>query len=167
MERCMIFVILGTQKFQLNRLLREIDELIEKGEISQEVIAQIGVSDYEPKYYSFYPYIDKSQFDKYIAEASLIITHSGVGSIIASVKAKKPVVVYPRLKKYYEHVDDHQLDIAKAFEKMNYVLCRHEEDTLAEVIKRCKKYSFARYVENTNKISGIITAFLHKDAYKV
>lgn len=158
----MIFVILGTQRFQLNRLLKEMDELIENGEVTQEVIAQIGVSDYKPKHYRFYRYIDKSQFDEYIARASLIITHSGVGSIITSLKAKKPVVVYPRLQKYHEHVDDHQLDIAKAFEKMNYVLCRHKEDTLLEVMNRCNEYPFAEYVENTNEISAIITAFLDK-----
>ncbi|NLO09103.1 MAG: glycosyl transferase [Clostridiales bacterium] len=159
----MIFVILGTQKFQLNRLLIEMDDLIETGGITQEVIAQIGVSDYEPKNYQFHRYIDKNQFDEYITQASLIITHSGVGSIITALKAKKPVVVYPRLRRYNEHVDDHQLDIAKAFEKMNYVLCRHKEDTLAEVMNRCKQYPFAEYVENTNRISGIINAFLHKE----
>lgn len=163
----MIFVILGTQRFQLNRLLIELDKLIEMGEITQEVIAQVGVSDYKPKHYQYYPYIDKSRFDEYIMQASHIITHSGVGSIITALKAKKPVVVYPRLKKYHEHVDDHQLDIAKAFEKMNYVICRHEEDSLKEVINRCKQYPFAEYVESTSRISGIINAFLHNDAYKV
>lgn len=156
----MLFVILGTQKFQLNRLLKEMDELIEQGVITQEVIAQIGVSDYEPKRYKYYRYLDKSQFDDFISQASLIITHSGVGSIITALKAKKPVVVYPRLQKYHEHVDDHQLDIAKAFETKNYVLCRHEEDTLAEVINRCNEYPFAEYVANTNRISGIINEFL-------
>ena len=162
MEIGMIFTILGTQKFQLNRLLKEIDELIETGEITQEVVAQIGVSDYEPRNYKFFRYIDKSQFDEYIAHASLIITHSGVASIITALKAKKPVVVYPRLQKFHEHVDDHQLDIAKAFEKKNYVLCRHEEDTLLNVMNRCKHYSFAEYITNTNRISSIINAFLHK-----
>lgn len=162
----MIFVILGTQRFQLNRLLKEIDELIEKGEITEEVIAQIGVSDYKPKNYKFYRYIDKIQFDEYIARASLVITHSGVGSIITALKAKKPVVVYPRLQKYREHVDDHQLDIAKAFEKMNYVLCRHKEDTLSDVMNRCKEYPFVEYIKNTNEISAIITAFLDKEYKK-
>lgn len=157
----MIFATLGTQRFQLNRLLMEIDELIEAKKITQEVIAQIGASDYEPRNYRFFRYIDKNQFDEYINRASLIITHSGVGSIIAALKAKKPVVVYPRLQKYHEHVDDHQLDIAKAFERMNYILCRREEDTLIEVINRCKHYPFADYVANTNRISTIINMFLH------
>lgn len=159
----MIFVVLGTQKFQLNRLLIEIDELIEAGGITQEVIAQIGASDYVPKHYKYYRYIDKKQFEEFISQSTVVITHSGVGSIISAMKAKKPVVIYPRLHKYHEHVDDHQLDIAKAFEKKNYVICRYDDDTLAQVMKRCRKYPFADYNASTTRITGIIEDFLNKE----
>jgi UDP-N-acetylglucosamine transferase subunit ALG13 len=159
----MIFVVLGTQKFQLNRLLIEIDDLIETGGITQEVIAQIGVSDYIPKHYKYYRYIDKKQFDEFVSQATVVITHSGVGSIISALKSKKPVVIYPRLHKYHEHVDDHQLDIAKAFEKKNYVICRYDDVLLPQVMKRCRQYPFAEYVSNTNRIIGIIQDFLSKE----
>ena len=159
----MIFVVLGTQKFQLNRLLKEVDELIEKGGITQEVIAQIGASDYEPKYYKYYRFIDKQQFDGLIAKSTVVITHSGVGSILSALKAKKPIVVYPRLQKYHEHVDDHQLEIAKAFEKKNYVICRHDEDTLPQIMKQCRHYPFADYVSSTNRMLGIVKDFLDKE----
>jgi UDP-N-acetylglucosamine transferase subunit ALG13 len=159
----MIFVVLGTQKFQLNRLLIEIDDLIEKGGITQEVIAQIGVSDYIPKHYQYYRYIDKQKFDDYISQATVVITHSGVGSIISALKAKKPVVIYPRLQKYHEHVDDHQLDIAKAFEQKNYVICRNDDETLPQVMKRCRNYPFVDYISSTNRIIGIINDFLKEE----
>ena len=45
----MILVTVGSQKFQFNRLLQEIDKLIEEGIIKEKVFAQIGVSDYIPK----------------------------------------------------------------------------------------------------------------------
>ena len=48
----MIFITLGSQKFQFNRLLKEIDRLIETGVIKDEVFAQIGYSDYQPKHFS-------------------------------------------------------------------------------------------------------------------
>lgn len=158
----MIFVVLGTQKFQLNRLLKEIDELIEEGRITQEVIAQIGASDYEPKHYKYYRYLDKKQFDDFIQKSTVVISHSGVGSIIAALKAKKPTVIYPRLKKYHEHVDDHQLDIAKAFEKKSYVICRYEDETLSQILKRCRNYPFANFVSNTNRITGIIREYIEE-----
>ena len=52
----MIFVALGTQKFNFNRLLKKIDLLISRGEISEQVIAQIGYSTYKPKNYKFYTF---------------------------------------------------------------------------------------------------------------
>ena len=45
----MVFITLGSQKFQFNRLLRAVDELIEKKVIQEDVFAQTGYSDYEPK----------------------------------------------------------------------------------------------------------------------
>lgn len=35
----MIFITLGSQKFQFNRLLKAIDKLIEQGKIKEEVFA--------------------------------------------------------------------------------------------------------------------------------
>ncbi|BCN29012.1 PssE/Cps14G family polysaccharide biosynthesis glycosyltransferase [Anaeromicropila herbilytica] len=163
----MIFVVLGTQKFQLNRLLKEVDDLIERGDITEEVMAQIGFSDYEPKNYKYYRFLDKDQFDNYIAGSTMVITHSGVGSILAALKVKKPVVIYPRLKKYHEHVDDHQLDIARAFEKKKYVICKHDDETLAQAMQRCDEYPFEEYVSNTNNIIGMIQDFLDKNTIHI
>ena len=47
----MIFITLGSQKFQFNRLLIEVDKLIVDGKITEEVFAQIGYSDYKPQNY--------------------------------------------------------------------------------------------------------------------
>ena len=46
----MIFVTLGSQKFQFNRILMEIDQLIEDKYLTENVFAQTGYSDYEPKH---------------------------------------------------------------------------------------------------------------------
>ena len=46
MKGKLIFVVLGTQKFQCNRLLKQIDRLVE-----DPVFAQKGHSDYIPQYY--------------------------------------------------------------------------------------------------------------------
>lgn len=156
----MIFLVLGTQKFQLNRLLREVDELIENGLITQEVVAQIGNSDYKPLNYKYYQFLDKEVFDDYINKASIIVTHSGIGTIITALQAGKPVIVFPRLKKYGEHIDNHQLDIAKAFEKKKYVLCCHEHDSLINIFDKCKEFPFQTYVSGRDNIIDIINAYL-------
>lgn len=159
----MIFVILGTQKFQLNRLLEQLDKYIEGGLIKEEVIAQIGNSDYEPHNFNYFRFLDKSEFEHYIENASLVITHSGVGSIITALNAKKPIIVFPRLEKYKEHVDNHQLDIAKAFAKKEYVLCCFEDDYLPDLIEKSMKFVFKEYVSQTEHIIKLIADNLNKD----
>ena len=156
----MIFVVLGTQKFQLNRLLQKLDEYVEQGLLTEEIYAQIGNSTYKPRHYAYKDFMDKKEFDATIAKADLVIAHSGVGTIITAIHAKKPVVVFPRLAKYKEHVDDHQLDIARAFEMKKYVLCCYENDDLLEKINKCKDFQFDEYVSQQKQIIGIIKNFL-------
>lgn len=159
----MIFIILGTQKFQLNRLLAMIDELLDKKGIQDTVYAQIGNSDYEPKNYEYVRFMDKEQFEQKIKESDLIITHSGVGSIITAVNARKPVIVFPRLKKYKEHVDDHQVEIADAFEKKGYVLKYDENKKLEDLILQSKTYEFGEYVSGTDMFIKIIEEYLENN----
>ena len=54
----MIFVVLGTQKFQFNRLLKKLDELSDAGKI-EKIFAQIGQSDYRPQIMSMKSFLIK------------------------------------------------------------------------------------------------------------
>jgi len=156
----MIFVILGTQKFQMNRLLIMIDGLVADGKINSPVIAQTGQSDYEPRSFEYHNFMDKEMFDRHISESELVITHAGASSIITALKYRKPVVVCPRLAKYGEHVDDHQREIARAFAKKGYVVCCDDGDDLEEKIILCKGSEFPEYVSRTNEISRLINDYL-------
>ncbi|MBQ3565692.1 MAG: glycosyl transferase [Oscillospiraceae bacterium] len=156
----MIFVAVGTQKFQLNRLLILIDNLIENKIITDEVFAQIGNCDYIPKNYGYTDFLDKSSFDEYIKKCRLLITHSGVGTIISGINSRKPVIVFPRLKKYNEHVDDHQLEIAQSFTEQNYVLMCGENDSLEKIIEQSRTHKFDRYVSQRKNMISRIDKFL-------
>ena len=112
----MIFITLGSQKFQFNRLLKAIDELVEQGKIKEEVFAQIGYSDYQPINYKYKQFLDRDEFAAMEGKADIVITHGGTGAIIGAVKKGKKVIAVPRLAKYGEHVDDHQLQLLKEFE---------------------------------------------------
>ncbi len=159
----MIFVILGTQKFQLNRLLKTLDQFVEQGKITEEIVAQIGYSDYLPKRYQYVEFLNKEEFDEMIQKADVVIAHSGVGSIISALNAKKPVIVYPRLAKFREHIDDHQTEIAYAFSRKKYVLCCGENDDLLELIETCRTFEFETYVSQRERIVGIISDYLEKN----
>lgn len=159
----MIFVVLGTQKFQLNRLLQKLDEYVGNGLLPDEIYAQIGNSTYRPKNFRYKEFMDKQEFDETIQKAEIVIAHSGVGTIITAINAEKPIIVFPRLAKYKEHVDDHQLDIAKAFETKKYVLCCYEDDDLLEKIEKCRDYHFEEYISHQKMIVDIIRNFLEDE----
>ncbi len=156
----MIFVVLGTQKFQLNRLLCLIDEAVEQGAIEEDVIAQIGHSDYHPQHYKYETMMDKDIFEKTIGDADIVITHSGVGTIMTALNAHKPVMVFPRMKKYGEHVDDHQLDIANTFVKKGYVMCYEQNRSIAEQIMECRSRKFASYTSRQSNIIQLIRDYI-------
>lgn len=156
----MIFVVVGTQKFALNRLLREMDKLIENGIVKDKVLAQTGYSDYRPKHYGFVDFVPKEQFDEMVKQSDLLITHSGVGTIVSGLKWKKPIIVYPRLAKWKEHVDDHQLEIAEVFSERNYVLVCREEDDLGQLIQESVSHQFDCYVSQRERMLCTIEDFL-------
>lgn len=163
----MIFVVLGTQKFQCNRLLKEIDKLLENGVIKDEVFAQKGHSDYVPHYFQTTDFLTKEEFEERIDKCSLLITHSGVGTILSAMNHQKPIIVYPRLKKYKEHVDDHQLDIARAFSKKKLVLMCGEEDKLSELIEKSKQFLFEKYESQRETMLQIIRDYLREEISNV
>lgn len=157
----MIFVSVGTQKFPLDRLLKEIDLMVENKSIDEDVFAQIGNSTYKPKNYRYEKFLSPIDFEKVVKKSDLIVTHSGVATIITSLKNAKPVVVFPRLSKYGEHVDDHQVQIAHTFADKNYVACCDDEDDLSEVIKKARQIEFDTYVSKRTEMVNEIKEYLH------
>lgn len=155
----MIFVTVGSQKFQFNRLLKAVDTLISDRTITESVFAQTGYSDYVPKNYDYEPFIDRDEFAKKIEQADIVITHGGTGAIIGAVKQGKKVIAVPRMVKYGEHVDDHQMQIVEQFKELN-LICACEDSDLKKAIETVKKKDYKSYQSNTDKIIKSIEEFI-------
>lgn len=158
----MIFVTLGSQKFQFNRLLKKVDELITDGTVQDEVIAQIGYSDYVPKNFTFNNFLNQDRYKFLINNSNIIITHGGTGAIISALKAGKKVLAVPRLVEYGEHVDDHQLQLLKQFEESGLICACYGVENLKEAYLSLGKHQYAAYVSNTAAIIKNIEKFLVK-----
>lgn len=158
----MIFVTLGSQKFQFNRLLKKIDEMVADGIIKDEVFAQIGYSDYEPKNYSYKQFMNREEFTDMEAEADIVITHGGTGAIVGAVKKGKKVIAVPRLKKYGEHVDDHQIQLLDQFDKMEIIEACYDIDGLEGALKKSEVTEYKKYESNTQNIIESIDEFLNE-----
>lgn len=136
-----VFLSVGTHSQQFNRLLREMDSLLEKKKITAEVFAQTGNSDYAPRNYKFKKFLDEKEFEEKIVWADLVVSHAGAGTIINALRRSKKMIIVPRMKKFGEHTNDHQLDLAEALEKEGKALAVLDISELGKKILQAKKFS--------------------------
>lgn len=159
----MIFVMLGTQNNSFERLLKKIDELIDKNIISEEVIVQAGYTKYESrnKKMKIMDFMPREELDEFEEKANFIITHGGVGSIITSLEKRKKVIAVPRLHQYGEHVNNHQIEIVQKFNKSGNIIGLQDVEGLEEAIKKVKEFQPKPYIENNKKMLEIIENFIN------
>jgi len=156
----MILVLLGTQNNSFHRLLEEIQKNINNGNIEEEVIVQKGYTKFESEKMTLYDQMPLNEIMRLTEKADLVITHGGVGSIINSIEKNKKVIAVPRLKKYNEHVNNHQLDIIKSFNDMEYIIGLNGVEELGETLKKIKDFQPKQYVKNTGRIIQLVEDFI-------
>lgn len=129
----MIFVTVGTHEQQFNRLVSYMDEWASSHD--EEVVIQSGFSTYEPqsaKYSKLYPYKTMVEL---VDKARIVITHGGPSSFIMPLQIGKVPVVVPRMKEFDEHVNDHQLEFARAVaERQGNIIVIEDVTKLSETI---------------------------------
>lgn len=154
----MIFVTLGTQKFQMERLVKAADEVAEH--VDEEVFIQTGHTEYKPRNCSYKDFLRPEEYKERIENCSVLVTHAGVGTIITGLNAHKPVIVVPRLAGMHEHVDDHQIQIAEAFSTKNCVIyCKDTKDLISD-IARARDHKFEEYKVRGGNIEDLILNFI-------
>lgn len=146
----MIFVTLGTQDKPFKRLIKSVERQIELGNIKEEVIVQAGCTKYKSKYdnMKIINYMPIEEFNKYLDNAKLIITHAGVGTILKALGKDKIVIAAARKKFYGEHVNDHQEQILNNFTQSGYILPLRSFRKLNEVIEEAKKFKPQKFESN-------------------
>lgn len=109
----MIFLTVGTQ-LPFERLVKALDEWA-KDHADVPVFAQIGETEYKPLHMEYVERIDPHTYKEKFEQASLVVSHVGMGTIISGLEQAKPLVLMPRLAALGEHRNDHQLGTAKKF----------------------------------------------------
>ncbi|WP_346207828.1 glycosyltransferase [Caldifermentibacillus hisashii] len=144
----MIFVTVGTHEQPFNRLIQEVDILVDKGIIKEEVIIQTGYSDYIPNSCKYKKMLSFQDMNTLTKDARIIITHGGPASILLAYSYGKVPVVVPRQKKYGEHVDNHQLLFCKRLEKEKKIILVDDIKSLEE--KLLNYNNSLKKIERTN-----------------
>jgi UDP-N-acetylglucosamine transferase subunit ALG13 len=156
----LIFVVLGTHELPFTRLLKEVEKQIMVGNIDEEVIVQVGHTPYRSPYMQMIEFTTYDEMERLYREASFIITHGGTGSITTGLKMGKKMIAAPRLTKYGEHNDDHQIEIVSQFEKTGHLLAFYDGDDLGEKLAQIRSFSPAPFVSGKKEIINIIKTFI-------
>lgn len=128
-----IFVTVGSGPLQFERLVKVCDALNPK---IYNLLIQKGSCKYTPQNHKYIDYFkNNDDFQKAIDNADICIGHGGAGTIIDVLSKGKKLIVVPRLKKYNEVVDDHQLELASFFEKQKKLYVCIDEKNLENIIK--------------------------------
>ena len=156
----MIFVTVGTQDVPFDRLLKAVEKQIKNGNIKEEVIVQCGKTKFKSKNMKFINFLELEEFNKLIKKANLIICHGGVGSILDGLKNNKVVIACPRLAKYKEHNNDHQLEIINKFSNDGYIIPLKDPNKLDIALEQALIFRPKKYKSNTNNMIKIIEDFI-------
>lgn len=127
----MIFLTVGTQ-LPFDRLVEALDLI--QPEINMEIVGQVGRGTYDAVNIETFESLDPELFNLYIRKSELIISHAGMGSIISSLKLGKRIIVVPRLLKYNEHRNNHQIDTCEEVSKFNGVFVCYDLERISSVI---------------------------------
>ena len=159
----MIFVSLGTQDKSFTRLVEKIEELKKSGKIKEEVVVQLGNTKYKSEFIKCIDFMSMEDFDKYLKNSRYLITHGGVGTILTALKYNKKVIAVPRLSKYNEHVNDHQLELIEALSLDNYILGCKTLDDLEENINKISKFIPKKYKSNQDNFIELIKRLIEDE----
>lgn len=158
----MIFVTVGTHERGFDRLVKAVDDLIGSGKIKEKVIIQTGYTEYIPKNCDSFKFTDYDNIVELCKKASIVISHGGVGSIITPLELGKPVVVVPRLKRFNEHTNDHQLQIVKELERQEKIIPVYDIKNLENALEEARKVGNKKYNKQRSKILDIVSNYLLK-----
>ncbi len=124
----MIFVTLGTHYHPFPRAL----DVVEPLAIDHEMVVQHGHTPPRPprsgwRWVEFLPYEEVANL---MHEADVVVSHAGVGSLFTALGVRKTPLVVPRLRRLREHVDDHQLQLAKKLAEANSIVLYRQGDDI-------------------------------------
>jgi len=155
----LIFLTVGTWRAGYDRLVEAVDELLGRGVIAEEVIAQIGNGSYKPKYMTVMEFCSPDEFRDLISKSRLVISHAGMGTIIETVQLLKPLIAVPRRTSLGEVDNDHQFATAKQLEAEGKILVACEVSELPAKLEEAETF-VPSGGQGSNEILEVVQGFI-------
>lgn len=143
------------------RLFTLIDELCEEGVLDGEgILAQMGAEPYQPQYFKHFEMIEDKAFKEQIKASDFIISHAGTGTVTTCLKMGKKVILFPRLVKFNEHYDDHQLELSEVFTQKGYTLSANNKEELKQCILNINQFIPEPFVSHKREMNQLLHTYI-------
>lgn len=125
----MIFATCGSSHFGFDRMMEALAALP-----AEELEVQHGPAQPPPGAVGI-PFLPFDDVMARIQAADIVVSHAGVGSILCTIRAGHTPVIFPRLKRFRETVDDHQEELAEALARQgSAIVARSGEDLVRALL---------------------------------
>jgi UDP-N-acetylglucosamine transferase subunit ALG13 len=150
----MIFVTCGSSHFGFSRMMEALAALP-----PEDLYVQHGPAKPPPhtRAVDFLPFDDLM---KNITAADLVISHAGVGSILCAMRAGHTPVIFPRLKRYHETVDDHQAELAEVLSGQGSAVVAWTAEDLLAAVAEAPPRGAGRAIHATSLIEAVRASIL-------
>lgn len=152
----MIFLTVGTQ-LPFERLVSAVDDWA-GNHPGEKVFMQTGDVSYQPKNADFSAFTAPDQWEALFAEAELVISHAGMGTLLRSLDIGKPLIIMPRLASLGEHRNDHQLATAERFDRFENVRVVRDVSALVDALNSPPSHVSATSPDSNLNLSKLINA---------
>ena len=131
----MIFVTVGTERFPFNRLIRVVDEAAAHVD-GEAIFVQLGHSTYLPKRCQWARFLTYQELIGQLQQARVVVSHAGAGMLVLCARWGKVPIVIPRRRRFGEHLDDHQMELATRMARSGFVLLAEPLEELVPLLRR-------------------------------
>jgi UDP-N-acetylglucosamine transferase subunit ALG13 len=153
----MVFVTVGSHPtFRFDRLLRALSPLSS----NEELMVQHGPAPAPPGVAQAWPWLTFEEILENMQKARVVVSHAGAGTLLCAHQLGHTPVVAPRLQRYDETVDDHQVELARAFERTGQVLVAWEMGQLSRLVEEAPARSEHPVINNQGLIKEVRAALV-------
>jgi UDP-N-acetylglucosamine transferase subunit ALG13 len=129
-----IFATVGSHPtFGFDRMLRALEALP-----GEELVVQHGPGRPPANARETFDFISFEQLLEQMSQASVVVSHAGVGSILCALQVGRVPVVMPREARWRETVDDHQVALAGALAPTGRIVLAESGDRLPVAVEEAQ-----------------------------
>jgi UDP-N-acetylglucosamine transferase subunit ALG13 len=126
-----IFATVGSHPtYVFDRFLRALEGLPD-----DELVVQYGPGVPPPNASRAVPWMSFAEIVENMEAATHVVSHAGVGTILCAARVGHVPVVLPRLRRFGETVDDHQVELGRRLAGDGRVILVEEDADLVECLR--------------------------------